>query len=316
MITELSDVALEFGDSARKAIAAEGGDEFVQRAEADPQGRGVLVEPLLRELGVWDLEPRRSDDELEAAAALCRSAGYWSIAFPLAEVLSRPADLDLDGLVVIDEIRPAATLGGLGGRWAALTLDGGLNIARPQPLDLAPRKSAFVSELDLEPTDTITEAADVALGLVLPMWTLLGMIDRALDLTRAYVQDREQFGQPLSKFQGVQFQLTDAEVEHIGLEELAKYALWSIETRRAEVVTDALAVRLAAIEAADTVFRITHQLHGAIGFCDETALSWVSRYSQPLRRLPLGLAGTRDALTRCIGETGLVGLFDAAGAER
>ncbi|HKY13280.1 MAG TPA: hypothetical protein VJM33_00035, partial [Microthrixaceae bacterium] len=97
---------------------------------------------------------------------------------------------------------------------------------------------------------------------------------------------------------------------------LAKYALWSIETRRAEVVTDALAVRLAAIEAADTVFRITHQLHGAIGFCDETALSWVSRYSQPLRRLPLGLAGTRDALTRGIGEIGLIGLFDATGAAR
>ncbi|HKY14528.1 MAG TPA: acyl-CoA dehydrogenase family protein, partial [Microthrixaceae bacterium] len=212
MITELSDVATEFGDSARKAIAAEGGDELVQRAEAEPEARAELVEPLLRGLGVPDLDPRRSDDELEAAAALCRSAGYWSIAFPLAEVLSRPADLEVNGLVVIDDIRPAAALGGLGGRWAAVTLDGRLAVARPRPLDVGPRKSAFVTELDLESTTTPASPVDVALALVLPMWTLLGMIDRALDLTRAYVLDREQFGQPLAKFQGVQFQLTDAEV--------------------------------------------------------------------------------------------------------
>jgi hypothetical protein len=59
------------------------------------------------------------------------------------------------------------------------------------------------------------------------------------------------------------------------------------------------------------VFRVAHQLHGAIGFCDETALSWLSRYSHPLRRLPLNLAGTLTALTAHAGRTGLSGLFDA-----
>nr|MDT0665522.1 acyl-CoA dehydrogenase family protein [Micromonospora sp. DSM 115978] len=150
---------------------------------------------------------------------------------------------------------------------------------------------------------------DVALGLVLPCWTLLGMLDRAMALTRTYILEREQFGQPLAKFQGVQFQLTDAEVERVGLEELAKYALWSAGTGRPEAVDDALALRLAAIEAAETVFRVGHQVHGAIGFCDETQLSWISRYSQPLRRLPLGLTATGEALTRRAGTRGLTGLF-------
>jgi alkylation response protein AidB-like acyl-CoA dehydrogenase len=149
------------------------------------------------------------------------------------------------------------------------------------------------------------------LGLVLPCWTLLGMLDRAMALTRAYVLDREQFGQKLAGFQGVQFQLTDAEVERAGVEELAKYALWSIEADRPEALDDALALRLAAVEAADIVFRVCHQLHGAIGFCDETTLSWLSRASQPLRRLPLGLAATRDELTRHLGRHGLTGLFSA-----
>ena len=51
------------------------------------------------------------------------------------------------------------------------------------------------------------------------------MLDRAVELTIAHVSLRKQFGQPLSTFQGVQFQLTDAEVERSGLEILAKYAL-------------------------------------------------------------------------------------------
>ena len=58
---------------------------------------------------------------------------------------------------------------------------------------------------------------------------------------------------------------------------------------------------MAALEAAEVVFRVTHQLHGAVGFCDETTLSWLSRYSQPLRRLPFGRSGTQDELTALLG---------------
>ena len=149
----------------------------------------------------------------------------------------------------------------------------------------------------------------MALALVLPCWTLLGMLDRAIELTIAHVSLRKQFGQPLSAFQGVQFQLTDAEVERSGLDILAKYALWSIGSGKPEALVDALALRMSAIEAAEVVFRVCHQLHGAVGFCDETTLSWLSRYSQPLRRLPLGLSATRDELTRRAGRSGLTGLY-------
>ena len=82
-----------------------------------------------------------------------------------------------------------------------------------------------------------------------------------------------------------------------------------IATDRPEALDDALALRLAALEAAEVVFRVCHQLHGAVGFCDETTLSWLSRYSQPLRRLPFGLSATRDQLTRQVGRRGLAGLY-------
>ena len=298
MNLELSDDAAEYGRQALRAFESAGGDLLVQQAEAKPSDREALVAPVLAELGAWDLDPRTDPDSLEAAAALCRSAGYWALPYPLAERLARPADLDVDGLIVVSAAAPEGAVAGLENRWAAVTLDG----TRSTAVATAVTGPAFTAALRLTEVDG-AGAGDVALGLVLPCWTLLGMLDRAVDLTIAHVTLRKQFGQPLSSFQGVQFQLTDAEVERTGLEVLAKHALWSLD------VDDALALRLAALEAGEVVFRVCHQLHGAVGFCDETTLSWLSRYSQPLRRLPFGLSATRQQLTQRVGRRGLTGLF-------
>jgi hypothetical protein len=307
---DLSAEAREFGVAARKAFEAAGGDQLVQQAEADPGSRAEPVASVLAGLGAWELDPRGSPDELEAAAALCRSAGWWALAYPVAERLCRPRDVDADGLLVVSSLTLSAAVAELDLTWTAVTPDGKRSRAQARKSTQTARKSAFVAALDLEPLDHVPPA-EVALGLVLPCWTLLGMLDRALALTRTYITEREQFGQPLSAFQGVQFQLTDAEVERAGVHELALYALWSLESGRREALEDALALRLAAIEAAEIVFRVSHQLHGAMGFCDETTLSWVSRYSQPLRRLPLTLTETRDALTGLLGNHALAGLFSA-----
>jgi hypothetical protein len=308
MNVELSSEATNFGREASRAFDAVGGDQLVELTEHDPDQRAALVEPVLTELGAWELTPRSDPDELEAAAALCRSAGRIALPYPVAERLSRPRDRNADGLIVVADRAPAAPIAGLDLRWIAVTLDGRRAQAAARPVDEAVRETAFVAALELTDLDD-RGARDVALALVLPCWTLLGMLDRAIELAARHVQDREQFGQPLSAFQGVQFQLTDAEVERAGVEMLVSYALWSVATGRPEAAADALAARLAALEAADVVFRVAHQLHGAQGFCDEATLSWLSRYSQPLRRLPFGVSGTRAALTRHVGSTGLTGLY-------
>ena len=304
MILDLGEDAKEYGRQALRAFDAAGGDHLVQQAEAKPDTRDALVGSILNELGAWELDARTDADGLEAAAALCRSAGYWALPYPVAERLARPVDLDVDGLIVVAHTKPAGAVGGVESRWTTVTLDG----TRSAVVGRGVTGPAFVTALELSETDR-NGAADVALGLVLPCWTLLGMLDRALELTIAHVNLRKQFGQSLSAFQGVQFQLTDAEVERSGLEILAKYALWSVGTGNSEAVVDALSLRMSAIEAAEVVFRVCHQLHGAVGFCDETTLSWLSRYSQPLRRLPLGLSATRDELTRRAGRVGLTGLY-------
>jgi len=306
MILDLGSEAKEYGHEALRAFETAGGDQLLQQAEAKPDTREALVAPVLDRLGAWDLDPRVDHDGREAAAALCRSAGYWALPYPVAERLSRPTDLDLDGLVVVAGDTPEAALAGMQNRWAAVTLGG----HRSRVVGLSAVGPGFVAALELSDIDgqgAGDGAGDVALGVVLPCWTLLGMLDRAIELTIAHIRLRKQFGQPLASFQGVQFQLTDAEVERTGLDMLAKYALWSIGSD--DAIDDALALRLAAIEAAEVVFRVCHQLHGAVGFCDETTLSWLSRYSQPLRRLPLGLSATRDYVTRRLGRRALTGLY-------
>jgi 3-oxo-4-pregnene-20-carboxyl-CoA dehydrogenase alpha subunit len=315
--TDLSPEAAEYGVTVRRALEAAGGDQLAAAGAGDGAAGAARAEAatkVLGYLGAWDLDPRAGTDELEAAAALCRSTGWWAVRHPVAERLARPRDVEADALVVVAGDRSPAAIGapvaGLPLRWVAVDLDGRRSRATPQPSADAvlPGKGPTAVPLDLAPLDD-RGAGDVAFGLVLPCWTLLGMLDRAVHLTADHVRERHQFGQPLSAFQGVQFQLTDAEVERVGVEELAKHALWSIAAARPDAVADALALRLAAVEASEVVFRITHQLHGAIGFCDETALSWLSRASQPLRRLPLGPSATRAALTGRLGRRGLSGLF-------
>lgn len=311
MILDLSPEAVEFGRTARQALEAAGGDALAQAGAHEQDGaRGAAK--VLADLGAWDLDPRDSTDELEAAATLCRSAGWWAVARPVAERLARPRDVEADALVVVPGRGSPSAIGhaaaGVDLRWVAVDLDGRRSRATPRPETDPVGKPGVALPLDLAALDE-AGAGDVALGLVLPCWTLLGMLDRAVDLTTHHVRERRQFGQPLSAFQNVQFQLTEAEVERVGAEELAKHALWSTVTSQPGAVADALALRLATVEAAEVVFRITHQLHGAIGFCDETALSWLSRASQPLRRLPLGPSATRAALTDRLGRHGLTGLF-------
>lgn len=310
MKTDLSPEAVEYGHTARRALEAAGGDELAHAGTGERDGEDAVAK-VLADLSAWDLDPRGSAEELEAAAALCRSTGWWAAPHPVAERVARPRDVDADALVVVAGDGSAAiahAVAGLALRWVAVDLGGRRSRATPQPETAPAGKPGVSVPLHLTPLDG-GGAGDLALGLVLPCWTLLGQLDRALDLTADYVRARHQFGQPLSSFQGVQFQLTDAEVERLGVEELAKHALWSVATGQPDAVADALALRLATVEAAEVVFRITHQLHGAIGFCDETALSWLSRASQPLRRLPLGPSATRAALTDHLGRRGLAGLF-------
>jgi hypothetical protein len=250
--------------------------------------------------------------ELEAAAEVCRVTGRSALPYPVAERLARLDDGN-DGVVVVPHERPRANIADVPLQFTGASLDGRCTSLTVTGSRLASKLGYFVVDVETGPWQSTT--ADVAsLPLVLSAWSLLGMLERALELTCEHVLAREQFGRPLAEFQGVQFQLTDAAVAARGLAEMAKYSLWTLHADPGNARVDALALRTTALSAADVVFRIAHQLHGATGFCDEHPLSWLSRYSQPARRLPLSASETEVALLALIEGQGLPGLFDPQSA--
>jgi acyl-CoA dehydrogenase len=85
----------------------------------------------------------------------------------------------------------------------------------------------------------------------------------------------------------VRFAVADAGVAVAGLDELAKYTVSRLNTASQPVRTaDALMLRLAATDAAVRLMRTSHQLLGALGFCDESDISVIDRHLQPALRMP------------------------------
>jgi alkylation response protein AidB-like acyl-CoA dehydrogenase len=151
-------------------------------------------------------------------------------------------------------------------------------------------------------------AEDVVLHLALTAWSVLGTVDRAVELAVDHVNGRIQFGKPIAAFQSVQFALADASVAVSGLRELAHYTLWR------PTLVDALALRVQALDVARSVLRTTQQLHGAAGVCDEYDISVLIRLVQPALRLPWGAERTAEELAGAIATDGFDGLFEHGGA--
>lgn len=292
MNTELAAEAVEFEQSVAAALAATGGFEHVRRAEQDHHYRYVVGEQLAK-LEVWDIDTD-DDLQLEAAALACRAAGRVALPYPIAERIAAQRVHGSDAVGMVGSATPRLAHADMDMRWVAIGVDGRTAQVVQSGGAGHAKISRFVTNVELGVWGDPTDAGPLL--LILQAWTLLGMIQAAQEMTSGYVRDRRQFGQALGEFQSVQFALTDVAVATQGLEELCKYTLWAFRHRPDDAFTDALLLRVASLEAAETAFRVGHQLHGAIGFCDETDISWLSRHSQSLRRLPLGRSRTEAIL--------------------
>jgi len=305
MRTDFPADAVAFGAAARGRFDALGGVDLALRSESDDSARAA-VGAALDELGAWDIDPRSGGDEMLAAAELCRVAGAFALPHPVVERLmavgGRP-------LALVDAARPFIDHGDLFDSWLAADLDGNASTATTEPRRTA-KLGPFVTRAILgEPVDAVP-ADDVARHLVLGAWRILGGLDAAMRIAAEHVKVRKQFGQTLSEFQAVRFAVADAVVAHRGLEELAKFTTWRLDTatplaRRA----DAMALRLHADEVAVQVLRCCHQLFGAIGFCDEHDVSVLDRHLQPLLRLPHSAEVLADRLVPAVSAGEFESLF-------
>jgi hypothetical protein len=277
----------DFAAVATKRFARLGGPQAALRAETDDevrrQARGVLAE-----LGAFDLDVRSTSDDVLAAAVLCRAAGAAALPWPVVEEL-----LAIDGarLALVSPVAPRIDHGDLPGRWEVADLDGNRYSARMSSRTSA-KLGPFLVPATLDAAAGTVPAADIDLHLVLGSWRILGAAQQCLQISCEHVRSRVQFGKTLAAFQAVQFAVADAWVAVHGLDELAKFTIARpIPTPRQTLSSDALVLRLKAVDTARQVLRTSHQLLGALGFCDESDVSILDRHTQPLMRLPLGAEG-------------------------
>ena len=104
----------------------------------------------------------------------------------------------------------------------------------------------------------------------------LGLAQGAFDLASAYARERQQFGQPIGKFQAIQFHLADMTTEIEAGRNLVYKAAWLKDQGRPFAQAAAIA-KLYTGELANRVVNSALQIHGGYGFMDEYAISRLYR---------------------------------------
>jgi short/branched chain acyl-CoA dehydrogenase len=104
----------------------------------------------------------------------------------------------------------------------------------------------------------------------------LGLAKGAYDLAASYARERRQFGQPISKFQAIQFKLADMATEIEAGRGLVYKAAWLKDQGRPFAQAAAMA-KLYTGELAHRVANQSLQIHGGYGYMDEFAISRLYR---------------------------------------
>ena len=117
----------------------------------------------------------------------------------------------------------------------------------------------------------------------------LGLAQGAYELATRYAQEREQFGQPIAKFQAIRFKLADMATEVEAGRQLVYKAAWLKDQARPFAQAAAMA-KLYTGELAHRVANHALQVHGGYGFMDEYA---ISRFYRDQKVLEIG-EGTNE----------------------
>ncbi len=148
----------------------------------------------------------------------------------------------------------------------------GHNVAR-EPRETVSFDCALASD-DVAPTE-IDAARLRAFGAAMRTVQIAGALSRALDLSLQYVQERVQFGKPISKFQAIQHNMA-----MLAAHSAAANAAADIASEAAETDLDPIKIGVAktrAGEAASVGAALAHAAHGAIGFTHDHTLHFSTK---------------------------------------
>jgi len=95
---------------------------------------------------------------------------------------------------------------------------------------------------------------------------LVGAADRAVELSSEYGNEREQYGQPIGRFQSVKHRIADMWIDMQGARSLTYYAAWAIDEEESDASRAASAAKSFAADRLHRAFGDDIKNHGGTGF--------------------------------------------------
>jgi acyl-CoA dehydrogenase len=237
---------------------------------------------------------------LHDLVAIVRAAGYHAAPIPIGDTLvaatllhGQPVPAGPLALAVV----PSGTAESASVRvpWGAVAAhvvsvsDAGIAVHAADVLAGADRGTNYAGEPYLAVPAAALRAGALPSGVV-PLLArgvgafarsmlMVGALERAVDLSLQYANEREQFGKQIGKFQIIQHYLTEMAGEAAAAGAALDNAV-DVASAGGDPSEHLLAIAAAkayAGRAVATVNRLAHQIHGAIGFTDEHRLQFTTR---------------------------------------
>ena len=213
----------------------------------EAQGRALADVPLLETIALGALPLAQFGTDVqrkEWLPAVARgdavlTAAFEPTAVPAGDRADRVLVVQPDGVFLCDPEREAVVTTDLRGA-ANITFTGG-------------------EELPGADVEWMRQRADVALAAL-----QLGVTKEALRRTAEYVSQREQFGKPLSTFQGVALRAADAYIDTQAMEVTMLQAAWRLDNGR-DATKEVAVAKWWASEGGQRVVFATQHLHGGMG---------------------------------------------------
>ena len=123
-------------------------------------------------------------------------------------------------------------------------------------------------------------AAGVARAAVAVSAELVGVAQRALEMTVAYVKERKQFGTPVGAFQAVSHKCAGMLLATEGSRSATYFAAWAADAAPERLMEGASLAKASASDAARQVTADAIQAHGGIGFTWEADVHWLFKRAQ------------------------------------
>jgi len=225
---------------------------------------------------------------LEELGYACAAVPFLGSAVSAAALAAETIDAggELLATLVSGERRAAVGLPSMAadgaGAGLAIVIDGGraLLMREPQVEEVA----------TVDPTRSyarVSGGAQSALGaaargrvLIALAAELVGVCQRALDMTLAYVKERRQFDVPVGSFQAVSHRCAEMFRFTESARSATYYAAWAADAAEEAIAEASALAAAAAIEAGREVTAGAIQMHGGIGFTWEADVHWLYKRAQ------------------------------------